>query len=108
MADNNVFDIDEAGGQFEPVVVKFRGELHRLGEDALGVMEACELHGKLAGDGTEISLTQLVEVLPVMLRALSPTIPTDGLRTAEQLALVQAVTEVLRRVGELTFPSPNE
>lgn len=108
MAENTVFDIDAAGGQFEPVVVKFRGEHYRLGEDALGVMEACEMHATLAGDGAEITSTQLIEALPAMLRAVCPTLPIDGLRTGEQLALVQAVTEVLRRVGELSFPASDE
>jgi hypothetical protein len=108
MAENNVFDIDAAGGQFEPVVVKFRGEHYRLGEDALGVMEACELHATLSGDAGEITSTQLMEALPSLLKAVCPTMPTDGLRTGEQLALVQAVTEVLRRVGELSFPTTDE
>lgn len=89
-----VFDIDEQAGAFQPVRVKLRGQESVLGSTALSLMKAAQL-----GQDTEDILSQLRP----MLGQLCPELPIDDLTPGEEVALMRAVTEVMRRMGRLTF-----
>lgn len=94
-----VFDIDEQAGAFQPVKVKLRGEVYTLGATALSLMNAAELG---SDDDDEDGEHMLAKLRP-MLAELCPEMPTQDLTAGEEVALMRAVTEVMRRVGRLTF-----
>lgn len=93
-----VFDIDEQAGAFQPVKVKLRGEVYTLGATALSLMNAAEL-----GSDDEDGEQHMLAKLRPMLAELCPEMPTQDLTAGEEVALMRAVTEVMRRVGRLTF-----
>lgn len=100
------FNIDEMKGDFEPVEIIFRGEEYTLGRNALGLLNACELHGTIEDKDGAQYLKALLELLPELVKSLCPelTLEQDTLETGEQMAMVKVVTEVLGRVSRLTFP----
>jgi hypothetical protein len=97
-----VFDIDamaaEAG--YQPVQVRFRGQEYQLGNTAAGLFKAADLADKLPDDDT----AAIVTALPDLLEILSPGWPAEEqLTVAEEMVLVQAVTEVMNRLGQARF-----
>lgn len=105
MADDKVFDIDEKSQGFAPLTVKFRGEQYVLGDDALGVLTACEMHSSVIDSDADdaANMAKLMEMLPSVIAMLCPGFPVDDWSTGEKLTIMQAATEVLQRVGALTF-----
>jgi hypothetical protein len=100
-----IFNIDEMKSGYAPVDIVFRSAEYRLGANALGVLEACDIHASIEGkDGVQY-MRALLELLPRMVRSLCPTLDLDGmeLETGEQMALMHVCTEVLGRIGRLSF-----
>lgn len=98
------FNIDEMKAGFEPVEIVFRGENYFLGRNALGLLDACELHGSIEDKDGVAYLKALLELLPGLVASMCPELTLEDLETGEQMALVKVVTEVLGRVSRLTFP----
>ena len=99
------FNIDEMAADFQSVGIILRGEEYVLGRNALGLLNACEMHGTIEDkEGTQY-LVALLELLPEILKSMCPELTLeDDLETGEQMSLVKVVTEVLGRVSRLTFP----
>ncbi len=97
------FNIDEMKSGFQPVDIVFRGKDYLLGNTALGILEACEIHGEMEDNDGVAYVRAFMDAMPRMLAALCPDMPSEGLETAEQFALMKVCTEVLGRVGQLTF-----
>lgn len=101
------FDVDEMGADFQAVDIIFRGEEYLLGGNALGLLDACELHGTIEDKDGTVYLKAFLEILPELMKSLCPelVLEQDTLVTGEQMALVKVVTEVLGRISRLTFPA---
>lgn len=100
-----VFNIDEMKADFEPVEIVFRNKKHTLGKNALGLMDACELHGTIEDkDGLQY-IAAYLKLQPQLVRLLCPELELvlEELETGEQMALMKVCTEVLGRAGRLTF-----
>jgi hypothetical protein len=100
------FDIDQMKSDFQPVDIVFHGQEYVLGRNAVGLLDACELHAEIEDlDGMKY-LKALLELLPRLALALCPDLVLDDdLDAGEQMALVKVCTEVLGRVTRLTFPA---
>jgi len=101
------FNIDTMKADFAPVDIHFRGQDYVLGACATGVLDGCEVHGTIEDkDGLEY-MRAFFGIMRDMVLALSGDLDLDNLDPAlelgEQLALMKACSEVLRRVGRLTF-----
>jgi hypothetical protein len=94
----DLFDVDAAAGDYRPVVIRFRGAEYVLGATAAHLLALSNLASKLDGKGTEA----LAENLRPVFAALAPEAPTD-LTAAEEIALLAPLTEVLNRLGRITF-----
>lgn len=113
-----VFDVDAQSSAYQPVEVKFRGKQYQLGRDTAGLLYAAEAYNAVpdplqtpqgqaptpeqSASQTEY-VTKLVEILPSVLTALNGDFPTDDLTAGEESALLNVVTEVLSRMGDLSF-----
>ena len=99
------FNIDEMRSDFQPVDIIFREKEYVLGRNALGLMNACELHGTIEDkDGLEY-LKAFLELLPELMKTMCPELElSEDLQTGEQMAMMKVITEVLGRVSRLTFP----
>ena len=99
------FNVDEMSADFQPVDIIFRGQEYVLGRNALGLLNACEMHGTIEDkDGTQY-LVALLELMPELMKSMCPELILENdLGTGEQMAMVKVVTEVLGRVSRLTFP----
>lgn len=98
------FDIDKMKADFEPVRIVFRGKEYALGREALGLLNACEMHVGIEDKDGIAYVKALMEMLPELLRSVCPEMTWEGkLETGEQMALTKACTEVLGRIGRLTF-----
>lgn len=97
----DLFDIDAQAAAYVPVRVKLRGKVHTLGDTAMQLLQLSELSAVFSGEDVGVQ-TILEQVRPLM-KILAPEAPED-LTTAEELALLPALTEVLTRFSAMTFP----
>lgn len=109
----NVFDIDALAENFKAVQVKLRGQLYELGGTAYSILMAASLVDVDEEEGNEkAQAAKFMKQLRPMLAYLSPELERDTrdnpLSAAEELALLPAVTEVMNRVGALSFRSEEE
>lgn len=98
MAEFNLDAVDDGG--YKPVTIVYREQEYKLGANAYGLLMA---PGLLNTEGkTEEQIGQmLLEGLPKLLQLLGPELAAalSEPTLAEQMVLVQAVTEVLNRLG---------
>lgn len=99
----HVLDIDAKAAEFQPLVIKFRGEEYTLGVDIVSLMTAATFASEGVEDGDEVDQLGILRKLRPTLRILAPGIPVDDLSAGEEAALLGAVTEVMNRCGRLTF-----
>jgi hypothetical protein len=105
-----LFDIDQATKDFEPVRIKFRGVEHTLGGSVLSLLNASSIFTEdvMKDDDDDTSFTKRVfEFLRPTLRALSSTmgdvIDESDLTPAEEAALLRPVTAAISQLGRLSF-----
>jgi len=102
-----VFDVDAKKTAYCPLTVRFRGQEYVFGRTALGILQATTLDGasmeKVEGETDMDYSKRLLEKLPKLVALLCPGFPTDDWAMDEELALFQAVAEVLGRVGRVRF-----
>lgn len=102
----DVYDIDTLAGEFAPVRVKLRGKEYEMGGTAYSILAAAS---KVSTDETDedSSVHQVLKQMRPMLALLCPEMEEDTrevpLTAAEEMALLAPVTEVMERVGRLTF-----
>lgn len=103
MAASSVFDVDKYAGSFEPLQVKFRGEVYAFGRSADAMLAATDAYAQV---GEKAGMRGQLAALPTIVRALCPEFPpVDDLNPGEEFALLSACTEVMRRAGDMRFPS---
>lgn len=97
---SDVMDLDQVAEDMGlPLVVRFRGKEYKLGNSALGLLQVAGLADELGGD----EATAGIKVLPKAMALLCPELPLEDLTSGEEIALVRAMTEVLNRIGRLSF-----
>lgn len=97
----DLFDIDKEAGAYTPVQIKLRGVTYTLGDSAVALLHLSDFIGKFDGD---LSIENLLRQVRPLMKVLAPDAPED-LNTAEELALLPALTEVLQRFTAITFPA---
>lgn len=102
------FNIDEMKSGFQPADVHFRGEDYKLGKLALGILQACNIHGEIEDLDGVAYMEAFLERLPRMLTTLCEEFPTEDLDAGESMALLKVCVEVLGQIGQLTFPSDEQ
>lgn len=109
----SIYDVDAEAAKFQPVRVKFRGTEYTLGGDVCSLLSAASLFGNLPDGEDSLALSRAVfEYLRPVVRVLSPAIgevmDREDLNAGEEAALLRPVTEVLSRIGDLSFPAEGQ
>jgi hypothetical protein len=102
-----VFDIDDRAGAYEPVVVKFRGEEYALGQSAATLLGFSAIYQAHPAEENEPEVLYALRLLRPMIGSLSPAIASvmaeRDLTCEEELAFLPVLTEVMNRVGGISF-----
>lgn len=93
---------------YEPVRVRYNGTEYAFGASALAVFQALNEGSGLKQTETETKgqhLTRVMAALPGLVAVLCPTFPPPPWGVDEEMTLFHIVTEVLKRAGEIRFPT---
>ncbi len=118
---SEIFDIDAATAEFQPVRIKFRGEVHTLGDSVFALLNASSIFTEDVipdvpeGEDEEASKSFTIKVFEFLrppLRARSPSMSKvmdeQDLTPPEEAALLKPVTEALNSLGRLSFRTEEE
>jgi hypothetical protein len=100
-----VFDLD-SGTDYEPVTVRFRGKDYVLGKNAGQLLAATRVYEKAGielGEEDSDAGAKVLDLIRPMVAVLCPDFPLDELDPQAEVRLIRPVTEVLTRMGNLTF-----
>lgn len=95
MAD--VYDVDAASQDFNPVRVKFRGAEYELGNDVVGLVRAAAMFQSADEEDGKQVMEKLPAILVALSPALAPVLEEKALGSAEAVAFVPAAQEALTR-----------
>lgn len=107
MSDFNLDTVDEKG--YQPVTVTYRGEDYTVGTTAYGLMRVPAVVDFDGKENAEVG-AELIKKLPELLELLSPELAEalDEPTLPEQLLLIEAMTEVLNRLGKFQATASEE
>ena len=111
MAENQVFDVDALAEEYQPVVIRFRGQEYTLGTNVLQVIAAAELGEGVEKEEGMSGLRAIVTQLPAYLRTLCPEIGPaleESLTSTEEVALLRPITAVMNRFSDVSKSTENE
>lgn len=111
--ESGIFDVDQLAQNFEPVKVKLRGKVYELGGTAYSILMVGSMVKVDEGETDDRKqAAEFLRQLRPVLAVLSPELEADTrdrpLTAAEELALLPAITEVMNRVGALSFRTEEE
>jgi hypothetical protein len=101
------YDLDQLAGEFEPLVVTFRGVEYTLGVTVQQMLGAISAARKVADNA---ALEEQFKLLPEVMGAACPALGTaitsgKPLSFVEHMLLQKTAEQLMKRMGEIPFRS---